>query len=76
MKFAVKDDFLEITQLFQKYAKLFPHIRMGYINSRIEQNECIFSNGVVIIFQIHQSQIKIGKITKSQKSKPDIFGCS
>ena len=68
MKFAVKDDFLEITQLFQKYAKLFPHIRMGYINSRIEQNECIFSNGVVIIFQIHQSQIKIGKITKSQKS--------
>ena len=37
MKFAVKDDFLEITQLFQKYAKLFPHVRMGYINSRIEQ---------------------------------------
>ena len=68
MKFAVKDDFLEITQLFQKYAKLFPHIRMGYINSRIEKNECIFSNGVVIIFQIHQSQIKIGKITKTQKS--------
>ncbi|MDC0078379.1 hypothetical protein OAJ98_05285 [Deltaproteobacteria bacterium] len=68
MKFAVKEDFLEITQLFQKNAKLFPHIRMSYINSRIEQNECIFSDGVVIIFQIHQSRVNIGNITKSQKS--------
>ena len=68
MKFAVKEDFLEITQLFQKNAKLFPHIRMSYINSRIEQNECIFSDGVVIIFQIHQSRVNIGNITKSKKS--------
>ena len=68
MKFAVKDDFLEITQLFQKNIKLFPHIRMSYINSRIERNECIFSDGVVIIYQIHQIPVKIGNMTKSQKS--------
>ena len=68
MKFAVKDDFLEITQLFQKNIKLFPHVRMSYINSRIERNECIFSDGVVIIYQIHQIPVKIGNITKSQKS--------
>ena len=68
MKFAVKDDFLEITQLFQKNIKLFPHVRMSYINSRIERNECIFSDGVVIIYQIHQISVKIGNMTKSQKS--------
>ena len=68
MKFAVKDDFLEITQLFQNNIILFPHIRMSYINSRIERNECIFSDGVVIIFQVSQDTVKIGNITKSQKS--------
>ena len=68
MKFPVKDDFLEITQLFQKNIKLFSHIRMSYINSRIERNECIFSDGVVIIYQIHQIPGKIGNMIKSQKS--------
>ena len=68
MKFAVKDDFLEITQLFQKNIKLFPHIRMSYINSRIQRNECIFSDGVVIIYQIHQIPVKIGNMTKCKKS--------
>jgi hypothetical protein len=41
---------------------------MSYINSRIERNECIFSDGVVIIYQIHQIPVKIGNMTKSQKS--------
>ena len=68
MKFAVKDDSLEITQLFQKNIKLFPHIRISYINSRIERNECIFSDGVVIIYQIHQIPVKIDNMAKSQKS--------
>jgi hypothetical protein len=41
---------------------------MSYINSRIERNECIFSDGVVIIYQIHQIPVKIGNMTKSQMS--------
>ena len=68
MKFAVKDYFLEITQLLQKRIRLFPHIRMSYVNSRIERNEYIFSEGLVIIYQIHQIPLKIGNMTKSQKS--------
>jgi len=68
MKFAVKDDFLEISNLFKKNQKLFPHIRMGYLLKSIQQNECIFTDGVVIIFKIHQRTVKIGNITKSQKS--------
>ena len=68
MKFAVKNDFLEISNLFKKNRKLFPHIRMGYLLKSIQQNECIFTDGVVIIFKIHQRTVRIGNITKSQKS--------
>ena len=68
MKFAVVDDFPEISELFKKNRKLFPHIRMGYLLKSIQQNECIFTDGVVIIFKIHQRTVRIGNITKSQKS--------
>ena len=72
MKFSVKDDFLEITQLFQTNIKLIPHIRMNYINSKIVLNECMFSDGEVINYQIHQIPLKIGNTTKSQKSDCNI----
>ena len=68
MRFAIQDDFLEISNLFKKNRKLFPHIRMGYLLKSIQQNGCIFTDGVVIIFKIHQRTVKIGNITKSQKS--------
>jgi len=32
------------------------------------QNECIYTDGVVIIFKIHQRTVRIGNITKSLKS--------
>ena len=68
MKFAVKDDFLEIYNLFKKNRKVFPHIRRGYLLKSIQQNECIFTDGVVIIFKIYQRTVRIGNIAKSQKS--------
>ena len=68
MRFAEKDDFLEISNLFQKNRKIFPHIRMSYIHSSIQQNNCIYTDGVVIIFKIHQRTIRIGNKTKSRKS--------
>ena len=68
MKFAVVDDFPEISELFKKNRKLFPHIRMGYILRSIQRNECIYTDGVVIIFKIHQRTVRIGNKTKSQKS--------
>ena len=68
MKFAVEDDFLEISELFKSNRKLFPHIRMGYLLRSIQQNECIYTDGVVIIFKINQRTAQIGNITKSQKS--------
>ena len=68
MRVAIQDDFLEISNLFKKNQKLFPHIRMGYLLKSIQQNECIFTDGVVIIFKINQRTVRVGNITKSQKS--------
>ncbi len=68
MKFAVEDDFLELSELFKKNRKVFPHIRMDYLLKSIQQNECIFTDGVVIIFKIHQRTVRIGNIIKAQKS--------
>ena len=42
---------------------------MGYLLKSIQRNECIYADGVVIIFKIHQRTVKIGNITKSQKSE-------
>ncbi len=68
MEFATEDDFVEIFDLFKRNRKFFPNIRMGFILRSIQKKECIFKNGVVIIFKIIQSTTKIGKITTLKKS--------
>ena len=68
MKFATEDNFVEIYELFKRNSKFFPNIRMGHILRSIQQNKCIFKDSVVIIFNINQSTIKIGKITTSKKT--------
>ena len=68
MKFATEDDFIEVYGLFKKNRKLLPHIRMGYVAKKIEQRRCIFTDGVGIIFEIHEKSVQVGKKTKSEKS--------
>lgn len=68
MRFATDDDFPEICELFKKNRKFFPHIRMSKIAGAIERKECIFMDGVVIIFKIHKRSVRIGNNTVSQKS--------
>jgi hypothetical protein len=68
MKFAVEDDFLAISELFKKNRKVFPHLHIkSHVLSSIQQNNCIFTDGVVIIFKIHQRTVRIGNKTKSRK---------
>ena len=68
MKFATEDDFIEVYGLFKKNRKLLPHIRMGYVAKKIEERRCIFTDGVIIIFEIHEKSVQVGKKTKSEKS--------
>ena len=68
MQFATDDNFPEICELFKKNRKYFPHIRMSKIAGAIERKECIFMDGVVIIFKIHKRSVRIGNNTVSQNS--------
>ena len=68
MKFATEDDFIEVYELFKKNRELLPHIQMGHIARKIEERRCIFTDGVVIIFEIFENSVQIGKNTKSQLS--------
>ena len=68
MKFATEDDFIEVYELFKKNRKLLPHIRMGHIARKIEERRCILTDGVVIIFEIYENSVQVGKNTKSEKS--------
>ena len=68
MRFAREEDSPEIYELYKKNRKIFPHITMGHITNRIKKRECIYTEGVVIIFRIHQKSVQMGNTTKSQKS--------
>ena len=68
MRFATEDDFLEISELFKNNRKLFPHLHIkSHVLSSIQQNNCIFTDGVVIIFKIHKRVVRVGNKTKSRK---------
>ena len=68
MRFATEDDFIDVYDLFKKNRELLPHLRMGHIARKIEERRCIFTDGVVIIFEIHEKSVHVGKHTKSEKS--------
>ena len=68
MRFAREEDSQEIYELYQKNRKIFPNITMGHITNRIKKKECIYTEGVVIIFRIHQKTVQIGDNTQSKIS--------
>ena len=68
MRFAREEDSQEIYELHQKNRKIFPNITMGHITNRIKKRECMYTEGVVIIFRIHQKTVQIGDNTKSKMS--------
>ena len=68
MRFATEDDFIDVYDLFKKNRELLPHIRMGHIARKIEERRCIFTDGEVIIFEIHKNRSKSVR-TPSQKSQ-------
>ena len=68
MRFATEEDFIDVYDLFKKNRELLPHIRMGHIARKIEERRCIFTDGVVIIFENHENQSKSER-TPSQKSQ-------
>ena len=63
MRFAREEDSQKIYELYQKNRKFFTIITIGHISNRIKKRECIYTEGVVIIFRIHQKTVQIGDNT-------------
>ena len=50
MNFATLEDFDDVWSIFKENKEWFPHIWNTKIKKRIENNELIFENGVIITF--------------------------
>ena len=68
MRFAIEKDPPEIYELYKKNRKIFPNITTGHITNRMKKRECIYTEGVVIIFRILQKTVQIGDNTQSKIS--------
>ena len=60
MNFATLEDFDDVWSIFKENKEWFPHIWNTKIKKRIEDNELIFENGVIITFSIYRRNTKIG----------------
>ena len=72
MKIATIDDLSVIESIFAPYRKAyFPHIRQDYLKRKIEANNVILQDGVVIVFGVYKRKQKIGKV-EAQKGDAHI----
>ncbi len=56
MNKATGNNLQEIYKLFSVRKDVFPHIRQDYISRKIEEGNCIYEEGVVIIYSIYRWQ--------------------
>ena len=61
MYHATKNDFEEVMSIFKDNRKWFPHVRSYHIKKRIERNQVILEDDVVITYKYYKVKTKIGK---------------
>ena len=57
-----RDEGLDIIKAFQRFPKIFPHVRISHIYTRIEQQEIVRENGIIITFSIRKSRTTNGDV--------------
>ena len=65
MNKATGNNLQEIYKLFSVRKDVFPHIRQDYISRKIEEGNCIYEEGVVIIYSIYKVATKVGFDTRA-----------
>ena len=60
MRLAKPSELKTIYSLFASRRDVFPHVRQDNLKRRIEANECIFEEGVVITFQQYRKRTRVG----------------
>ena len=57
---ATPDNAKDVHRLLRSYKDIFPFLRFDYIQQKIEKGNCIYEDGVVIIYIIYKRKNKIG----------------
>ena len=52
----------EIYSEFMKFKGIFPYMRKDYLERSIINNQCIFQDGVIILYKIYKRNVKIGNV--------------
>ena len=61
-KYAELEDLESINQIVVKNSKWFSHLSIDHFRKKIIRKECIYENGVVLIFRITKVLERLGKI--------------
>jgi hypothetical protein len=62
MRHASLRDLKPIHRHFQKHKDIFPHVRQDRLRQRIEANQCIWQDGVVITYQQYRKGTHVGDV--------------
>ena len=63
MRYATINDFDEVWQIFKDNKNWFPHVRTFHIKNRLNWNQVILHEGVLITQQVYQQTRLIGRDT-------------
>lgn len=62
MRFAKLTELKTIYDIFANRRDIFPHVRQDALKRRIEKQQCIYTNGVVITFQQYKKRTRVGDL--------------
>ena len=68
LRYATVANVKTVYDLFASRKDIFPHVRQDALKRRIENQQCIFEDGVVITFQQYRKQTRAGTISIPAKS--------
>lgn len=63
MHFATTTDLKAIYNLFSSRKDVFPHIRWDALKRRIEAGQCIYQEGVCIVYQVYRKRTRVGDVS-------------
>lgn len=73
MRYATMDDFEDVWNVFKKNREWLGHVRKSKVKSRIEREQLIFEEGVVITFHISLNNTNFSKDTNVRVNRGDVI---
>jgi hypothetical protein len=62
MRHASLGDLKAICRHFQAHRDVFPHIRQDALRRRIEAHQCIYQDGVIVVYQQYKKRTRVGDV--------------